>query len=488
MIKAFQSVFRHCMARRQPVWRRIGWCALYGSSALTIASCASDAVAPSDPGVAPPALVLASPAVVRVADGLRVVPDTLVLQLRDANGDPLRNEKVDAAGTTGWLRELPSGDWARPNTMNTDSLGRLHLLWLPSAGGTQKLSFGAMGTAALVQTFALARTGVPFLADSVVTSGSDAICFQRGGRIGCVGTGVCGDCGPGAPPYLALDSVHWFRLTAPPLRLTSTLSGACALLTDGNTSCWNGVGPDSIARNDVGHPPFVEFTGSIGRTADGAVWKGVISGPSGYPHRFSYRTWNRIPSDSVMASLLADFDESFVCARTAGNAVMCSFADRGLLEPSVIMQPFRPLRSAADSSVMHAVAGYTAVSYEPGMAYPSVVIRTAAGTSLRFINPSRTSSGWYGTPLPDSTLSGIDVRLRSCVAELSTCDPGRPWHDVSITGRMTSSGPYASREYGYRRTCGVRAVIVCHLLIKSAAGQGRFAYRFESVDTVKVAP
>ncbi len=453
------------------------------------ASCASDPGAPVEPEYSPPTLVLASPQVIRVSDGLRPVPDTLVLELRDVSGAPRPNEKVYSTGTTGWLRELPYSGWSRPYTMNTDSLGRLRLLWLPSASGPQKLALTAMGPANFERTFALARIGTAFRADSVVSSGRDAICFQSGGRIGCVGTGACGDCGAGLSPNLALDSVHWFRLAAPPHSLTSTLSGACAFLTDGNTACWDGLGPDSIARNDVGHPPFIEFTGSIGLTAAGDVWKGVISGPSGYAHLFGYRTWNRIPSDSVIVSLLTDFDESFVCARTASHAVMCSYADRGLLEPSVIMQPFRPMRTGADSAVVHAVTGYTAVHYEPGLAYPSIVVRTADGVALRFSNPTRTPSSWYGTPTPDSTLSGSDVRTRACVAELdSTCDAQRPWRNVSITGRMTSAGPYESREYGFRRTCGVRDVIVCHLLIKSAAGQGRFAYRYESVDTVKLAP
>ncbi len=477
------------MKARPPLRRGGSSCAQILAWAMLISACASDAGAPIDPVFSPPTLTLTSPRVIRVTDGLRAVPDTLVLELRDATGEPRRNEKVYATGTTGWLRQVSSGDWQRPGTFNTDSLGRLRVFWLPSAAGGQKIAFSSMGAANLERTFPLARPGIPFRADSVVSSGKDAICFQRGGRIGCVGIGTCRDCGPGAAPRLALDSVHWFQLTAPPRTLTSTLAGACALLTDGNTTCWDGLGPERVARNDVGHPPFVEFTGSIGLTADGAVWKGVISGSSGYPHLYPDRTWNLIPSDSVITSLLADFDESLVCARTASNAVMCSYADRGLLEPSVIMKSFRPLRALPDSSVVHAVSGYTAVQYGPGTADPAVVVHMADGTAMRFRRPALTSSSWYGFPVRDSTLSGTDVRTRSCVAELEApCSGGRPWNYVSIAGRMASVLGTESTENGFRRSCGVRDVIVCRILIRSAAGQGKYAYKYESVDTVKLAP
>ena len=470
-------------AGRNETWR-LGASLLHAfGCAAFFASCASDASDPIEPVGAPPVLTLASPQVIRVTDGLRPVPDTIVLELRSANGEHRSNGKVYANGTTGLLRLLPSGTWGRPGVMNTDSTGRLRLLWLPSASGPQTLTFLYLRPTSFTRTFSLTRTGVLFRADSVVPSGKEAICFQQGGRIGCIGAGACGDCGDSTAPSLAVDAVHWFRLRAPPRSLTSTLSGACALMIDGNTTCWDGLGPDSVARNDVGHPPFVEFTGSIGRTADGAVWKGVISGSSGYAHLFAYRTWNRIPSDSAITALLTDFDETFLCALTASRAVMCSVADRGLLEPSVIMQPFRPLRTLPDSSVVRAVSGYTAVAYEPAAAVASAVVRTAGGTALRFARPVPSATGWYASPASDSTLSGDDVRTRTCVAELDArCDGTTPWRNVSIAGRMTSSNT------GFRRTCGVRDVIVCHLLITSAAGQGYFAQRYEVIDTIRIAP
>jgi hypothetical protein len=294
----------------------------FGCTVL-FASCSSTTSDPIDAVNALPVFTIASPQVIRVTDGLRPVPDTIVLELRSASGERRANEQVYASGTTGLLRQLPSGVWGRPSVMNTDSTGRLRLLWLPSATGSQTLAFSSLGPVRIARAFSLTRTGVPFRADSVVPSGKEAICFQQGGRIGCVGVGACGDCGDTMAPGLAVDAVHSFRLRAPPRSLTSTLSGACALMIDGNTSCWDGLGPDSVARNDVGHPPFVEFTGSIGRTADGVVWKGVISGSTGYAQPFAYRTWNRIPSDSAITALLTDLDETFVCARTASSAVMC---------------------------------------------------------------------------------------------------------------------------------------------------------------------
>ncbi len=475
-------------AGRNEKWR-IGASLLHAfGCTVLLASCSSDAAARIDPVEALPVFTLVSPQLIRVTDGLRPVLDTIVIDLRSANGDPRRNEKVYASGTTGWLRALPSGGWGRPSVMNTDSIGRLRLLWLPGASGPQTLAFSSMGPVSIARSFSLRRTGIPFRADSVVPSGREAICFQQGGRIGCVGVGACGNCDGSMAPSLAVDAVHWFRLEAPPRTLTSTLSGACALMIDGNTTCWDGLGPDSIARNDVGHPPFVEFTGSIGRTADGAVWKGVISGSTGYAQVLQYRTWNRIPSDSAMTALLTDFDETFLCARTASRAVMCSVADRGLLEPSVIMQPFRLLRTLPDSSVVRAVTGYTAVFYEPEAVVASAVVRTVAGAALRFVRPVPSSTGWYASPTSDSTLAGDDPRTWACVSVLDArCDGTAPWRQVSLSGRMTSRG-YRNSETGFRRTCGVRDVIVCHLLITSSAGQGYFAQRFEIVDTIRLAP
>jgi hypothetical protein len=159
-----------------------------------------------------------------------------------------------------------------------------------------------------------------------------------------------------------------------------------------------------------------------------------------------------------------------------------------VLEPSVIMQTFRLLRGLPDSSVVRAASGYTAAVYEPSAVVASAVVRTTVGTALRFVRPVPSATGWYASPARDSTLTGDDVRTRACVAELDArCDGTAPWRNVSIAGRMTSRG-YLFSETGFRRTCGVRDVIVCHLLITSAAGQGYFGQRYEVVDTIRIAP
>jgi hypothetical protein len=155
----------------------------------------------------------------------------------------------------------------------------------------------------------------------------------------------------------------------------------------------------------------------------------------------------------------------------------------------VIMQRFRLLRSLPDSSVVPAVSGYTAVVYESeAAAVASAVVRTSDGATLRFVSPVSAATGWFATPTPDSTLSGDNVYTRSCVTLLDArCDGATPWRHVSISGRMRVPGSSSSLS-GFRRTCGVRDVIVCHLLITSAAGQGAFAQRFEVVDTIRIAP
>jgi hypothetical protein len=455
---------------------------------LAAASCASD---PVDPEAGSPVLTLASPQVLRLTDGLRPVPDTLVFALRSPDGTPLSSMKVYTEGTTGWLRSVPDqSEWARPDVYRTDSVGQFRLLWLPSGSGPQRLVFSAEGPAALERTIALQRPAVPFRADSIVTSGADAVCVQSGGRVGCVGVGTCVSCRDASRTSTATGAVHWFRLSAPPRALSSTLSGACALMTDGTTACWNGLGPDSVATTDVGHPPFVEFTGSIGRTASGEVWKGVLSGPTGNALTYANRTWNRIPSDSVMAALLTDLDETFVCARTASNAVMCSLANNGPISPTVVMQPFRLLRSLPDSGVVRAAIGYTAVQYgTDGRVNSSVVVRTAGGAGLLFEAPVGTSAGWYAVPSVDETLAGADLRARNCLAVLDATCGGGPWRQVSIAGRMRTLFNGSENGYsGFRRTCGVRDVIVCHLRIQRAGGQGSRPYRYEAVDTVSLAP
>ena len=335
-----------------------------------------------EPGDTRIRVTLVSSQTIHVTDGLRIVPETLVIEARNQRGELAPYAPVSRGATTGWLRDLREREWSRAGSFNADSTGRIRFLWQTSGNGPQTLEFSSASEDVadrVRRTFTLLRPAVPLRADSVVPSGVGAVCFQQGGRIGCVGEGRCASCADSASTARAYESVHWFRLRAPPRSLTSTLSGACALLADGNTACWDGLGPDSVAENDIGHPPFVEFRGSIGRTADGAVWKGVLSGPTGYAHVWTNRSWNRIPSDSVLAELLWDYDETFVCARTTSNAVMCTNAARGVLEPSVIMQPFRLLRSATDSAVTRATGGYTSVLYEDPDIYTSVVVRTLDG-------------------------------------------------------------------------------------------------------------
>lgn len=455
--------------------------------AVLFASCRSDSGPAAPPVVRGPSVTLLSPEV-HVTDGLRAVSNVIVLEVRDSAGRPLAGVRTFPTETTGWLK-FGGGSWTRERYhVYTDSSGRVSFAWQPSGTGDQRFGFIWDGGPSFERRFVLARPAVPFMADSVVPSGSEAVCVQRDGRIGCLGLNACRSCGDGTFGDRALDSLHWFALTAPPKSLTSTVGGACALLMDGNTACWDGIGPDGVARNDVGHPPFVEFTGSIGRTADGVVWKGVISGESGYAELAPYRVWNRIPSDSVIAGLLTDFDETAMCGFTASSAVMCSLANRDVIQPYVIMQPFRLLRSLPDSAVVRARAGYTSPRYGD-LISTSVVTWTTAGTALRFDSPSISPGGWFATPAADTTLSGPDVHVRTCVAALdSTCDTARPWRQVYIAGRLGPYGNGGQRRLGYSRICGVREVLVCALSIRRPGGQGAFPVSIDVVDTVRVAP
>ena len=81
----------------------------------------------------------------------------------------------------------------------------------------------------------------------------------------------------------------------------------------------------------------------------------------------------------------------------------------------------------------------------------------------------------------------VPACLRACVPLLDArCDSGAPWRSVFEAGRATYGASVG--ESGFRRTCGVRDVIVCHLCLSSRPGQGSLGFRFEILDTILLAP
>ena len=436
-------------------------------------------------------LTLVSPRSVRVGDALSDVPDTLVFEARNANGDLIPYWRADRSTTTGWLRDIAGGGWSRRSNVIADSTGRLRLLWQTSDAPMQRLELSAF-IVDRVESFsaasALLHQAVPLRADTVVSSGSDAVCFLAAGRVGCVGQGKCNTCGSPVSTERAFRAPHWLQFSAAPQSITSTVVGACALLADGNTACWDGLGPESVARNDVGHPPFVEFRGSIGRTAAGAVWKGVFGSETGSWYAFGNRTWLPIPSDSTITALLGESNSLFVCARTASNAVMCSTGRR--VTPVLPDPPFRVtsmqlLRSSRDSSVVRALGGYTAPVYvAQDSVTDRVVVRTTDGSNVRFDNISSGASAWYAAPTPDSTLRSADHTERACMPFFDAGCRGGPWHSVSESGR-SSLVHIGTIETGFRRICGVRDVVVCWSYIASGNNSERTPV---TLDTIRLAP
>jgi hypothetical protein len=452
-----------------------------------MAACGSDAPdSPTDDSRYTVALV--SPQTLRVTDGLRQVPETLVFEVRDSKGELNAFLPIFRGETTGWLRGLGNQEWTRLRFSYTpDTSGRIRLLWQPSGSGTQTLALSSYADIPSVvrKTFTLSRPAVALKADTVVSSGVDAVCLMREGRVGCVGLGACQTCGTTESTSLALEQIRWLTFSSPPRDISSTVVGACALLSDGNTACWDGVGPDGSVRVDAGHPPFVDFRGSIGLTADGTVWKGVFGSETGGWYGFSNRTWLQIPSDSVITGLVTDHNALFACARTASNAVMCSLGRRVtpiLPAPPFAVTPFRLLRSRVDSAVVRARGGYTDVEYlTPDTPLNRVILAGTPAGNVRFDEFTSSATAWFARPTADSSLITADSRQRACVPRLdATCDASRPWHSVSESGR---SGGLV--ETGFRRICGVRDAVVCHTYL---AGSRKMVRTVMTTDTIRLAP
>jgi hypothetical protein len=449
---------------------------------------------PSEPGTGSSAytLRLVSPAAIRVADALTPVPDTLLFELLDASG--LRVRQVwrlsRSSATTGWLR---TPEWERRafSVAADTTTGLARVLWLPSDQPEQVLSLGTNwgdGGQEFTRRFTLARRGVPLVADTVVTSGPESVCIQQGGRVACVGPGQF------------QPALRWLRFSAPVRSLSASLVGVCALLTDGNTACWNGIGPDafwtgfgpdSTVPNDITHPPFVEFRGSVGRTAGGALWKGVFGSETGGGYVFANRTWLPIPSDSTIARLLNDENGLVTCGLTASGVVMCSMGRRVTpVFPGVpfTVTPFQVLRNAADSSVLRAVGGYTSVagvnaSYSRDTNV--VTLRAPDGTGTRVVITQVSNGSVYGAVTPDATLPGTTSETRARVPSLDgESGAGGAWRSVTSGGRL-GRVHLDVIAVGHRVTCGVREFVVCARVI---AGGDRQIADIISVDTVRLAP
>jgi hypothetical protein len=127
-------------------------------------------------------------------------------------------------------------------------------------------------------------------------------------------------CGGRVAPRVADGGIHWLTISAPVRSLTATIHGSCALLVHGNTACWHGAGPDTVVRNDVAHPSFVDSQIFVGRTATGQLWKGVFGRETGRVYEFDDRSWVQIPSDSAIVRRLSDKNGLLVCGLTAWAA------------------------------------------------------------------------------------------------------------------------------------------------------------------------
>jgi hypothetical protein len=456
--------------------------------AVWLTACGASSVEPvQEPVQSQPTLTLVSPQSIRVGEPYSISPDTLVFRVRDGAGRPFRGQVLGLDGTTGWLKSVTDSNWVRQGfqTFMTDSTGLLRLLWQASGAPNQVLSMETFGGGAPVRrTGSLLRPAIRLLADTVVSSGPDAVCIQQSGRVGCTGEGRCTAC-EGTPTISRMPGrIHWFRFASPVASITSTISGACALLADGNTACWNGVGPDSLATSDTGHPPFVELRGAVGRTASGAIWispqadayfSTVIAHPA--------RRWITVPSDSVITALLENNNESAVCGRTRSDVVMCSSVRQSSNQPTFRALAMNVIRSLPDSAPVFATGGYTTQTYSSQSLRDRIVLRRGDNSTVSLSRFAYDTTAWLARADRDSTLSGPDPRVRDCVADLdAACNPASPWRSVSQSGRIF--GVHISYESGFRRTCAVRSVIVCH----SYLGRGYQQRSLSRVDTISLAP
>ena len=461
--------------------------------AVALTAC-GDATSEPHTGGSAYTLRLVSPATIRVPDALTPIPDTLLFELLDSSGQRVRRgwQLYRGSATTGWFRAPEWDRRVRPAGTPDTATGLMRVVWMPADQSEQVLSLQSNwgdGPQEFTRRFSLQRRGVPLVADTVVTSGPEAVCILQGGRVACVGPGQF------------QSTLRWLRFSAPVRSLSASLVGACALLTDGNTACWTGVGPDafwtgfgpdSTVPNDITHPPFVEFRGSVGRTADGALWKGVFGSETGGGYIFANRTWLPIPSDSTIVRLLTDENGLVTCGLTASGVVMCSTGRRVTpVFPGLpfSVTPFQLLRNAADSSVLRAVGGYTSVegvtaSYTS--AVDVVTLRAPGGTGYRVVITHAGNAGAiFGTVTSDATLSGTTSEVRTRVPALDgESGTGGAWRSVTAGGRL-GRVHLDVIAVGHRVTCGVREVVVCARVI---AGGDRQIPDVISVDTVRLAP
>jgi hypothetical protein len=442
---------------------------------------------PAEPTVistVPRTLVLVSPNAIRVGDAFSISPDTIVLQVLDSTGRPPTStvHGVMSDSTTGWLRQVGTLEWRKWQSFITDSLGRLRLLWQAGGSGPQRLTLRFSNYASLqMRIGTLSRSGVLLRADTVVSSGIDAVCIQQGGRVGCIGQGLCTSCADSVTTDYATGRIHWLRFTAPVATLTNTIVGACALLNDGNTACWDGLGPDNVAVNDPGHPPFVAMRQLVGLTADGVVW---VSPQAflGYPValRFSQRRWLRMPSDSVIVELFESHSESVICGVTQSAAVMCGKVRQSQSSTEIRTVKLELVQDGIDGSVVRASGGitmYTALN----SGSDRIVLWRTNGTSVRFTRSVVDSTAWRERAESDTSLSGPDPRVRACVPELGACGSTEPWRSVSVSGRFFIA---SSASAGFARVCGVREIVVCNTFEL----RGRLQASIRATDTIRLRP
>jgi hypothetical protein len=454
-------------------------------SAACLAGCKSEpGISEPEPEVAPPkyAFTLVSPRTLPSTDAFGIIADTIVVELRDRAGK-LRTGKTFAfVSVDGWVRSVGESSWFRSGLVDSDSSGRFRLIWQLAAAPTQHLRLTSSGPDSLTLTATLPRTAPLLVADTVVASGPFAVCVQQGGRIGCVGTGRCTKCGESTSISHSPGHLHWFRLPSPVASISSNTSGACALLLDGNTSCWNGLGPDSVARSDIGHPPFVEVRGAVGRTAAGAVW----TKPSGAPRD---SVWLKIRSDSIIVKLLDQYDERTACGLTLSKTVLCANIRTFPGIPSFSAAAMLPMRDSTDGSIVRATGGYSTIDLGE-TSYGRVVVRRSDGQTVMFVRSAFDSTAWNAPGRIERIAVESDPGTRACIPLFGTpCDQANPWLSVSEAGRLSRS--HISYTSGHYRLCGVRDVVLCYTLDGTSQLMRTLNSSIRltpSLDTIRLAP
>jgi hypothetical protein len=445
--------------------------------AAMLSACGGSTVGePTDEDLSKLTFTVVSPATFRVSDAFSVLQDTVVIAVRTAGGNPVPPGFLISGSATGYLKELGSNRWFRRGRLSADSSGMLRFIWQVSGSPVQRLAIQD-----LVVSLPLPRPAPVLIADSVVTSGPAAVCIQQAGRVGCLDDGPPDSAATRAAP----GRINWFTLDAPVRNIGSTASGACALLNDGRTTCWEDRGPDRSAVSSTDHPPLVELRGAVGRTAAGTVWFRFRR--TGYP-----AGWLRVPTDSVITTLLENYNENVVCGRTASDVVMCGRTYQSSLSPGFRADTMQVARDSLTSTVLRANGGYAAQLFFAPSSIDQLILSRATGgaTGATRFSAASSTTRWSSFDPADSLLSGPDAGVRACVRELdAVCDASRPWRSVSRAGTLVTS--HISYESGYQRTCGIREFVVC--ASRDATGRLNYAGTYQVlaaslVDTVRLAP